>query len=289
MELVTELVNNQLALIPIAAVIVLAVLVYACGFKSTVQPPFDKISSISSEDRKQGGKKKKPKEKKSTANGHIANSVQNKTEKSPAKQQKKSPAKETAEPQVKKQEIKKETEKNKKNEVKSKEAVVEVKSKKSKSKVVHEKPVDYDDGNWEKVMTKADKKKKQDGSPAKKDKKKPAEKSSVEIEKYTKDNHFLGVLFKEVREKEIMKPKPEPAPVIDEVIEVVEKKEKVVKKEKKVESKPIVEPVVEQIAEAMNEQPAEKVEGTVVIDELGDVWTEAKVPKKGKKKARRDN
>jgi hypothetical protein len=46
-----------------------------------------------------------------------------------------------------------------------------VKNKKNIKKLLSEKPVDFDDGNWETVPTKADKKKKPDQSPAKKDKK----------------------------------------------------------------------------------------------------------------------
>lgn len=67
MELVNEIVNNQFALyIPVALVLIGAILVFAFGFKSAEQPPFDKLSSIDSDERKTLGKKKKLKEKVST-------------------------------------------------------------------------------------------------------------------------------------------------------------------------------------------------------------------------------
>lgn len=65
MELVSELPNSQF-FIP-AAVVVLAVLavplIYAFGFKSAQQPPFDKLSSGVGDDRKAAGKKRKTKDK----------------------------------------------------------------------------------------------------------------------------------------------------------------------------------------------------------------------------------
>lgn len=63
MELVAQLINNQFALyIPVALVLVCAILVFAFGFKSAEQPPFDKLSA-SNDDRKPAGKKRKTKEK----------------------------------------------------------------------------------------------------------------------------------------------------------------------------------------------------------------------------------
>lgn len=64
MELVNDFVNNQFTLyIPVALVLIGIVFVFAFGFKSAEQPPFDKLSSIDSEERKTLGKKKKLKEK----------------------------------------------------------------------------------------------------------------------------------------------------------------------------------------------------------------------------------
>lgn len=64
METVLELVNNNLEyLLPVSGVAILIVLVYAFGFKRTEQPPFDKLSSGSNDEKKTAGKKKKIKEK----------------------------------------------------------------------------------------------------------------------------------------------------------------------------------------------------------------------------------
>lgn len=64
MELASQLANNQLInlYIPVALVLVCAILVFAFGFKSAEQPAFDKLSGIG-DDRKQAGKKRKSKEK----------------------------------------------------------------------------------------------------------------------------------------------------------------------------------------------------------------------------------
>lgn len=62
MELIKELANNQLVVfIPVALVLIVAVLVFTFGFKSAEQPPF-KLSSANDE-RKAAGKKKKIKDK----------------------------------------------------------------------------------------------------------------------------------------------------------------------------------------------------------------------------------
>jgi len=200
MELMGELVNNQLTLyIPVALVLVGAILVFTFGFKSAEQPPFDKLSSSTSEDRRSTGKKRKPKEKK-TANGFAVPVAESKNEKSTAKDKdsKRSPTKET--PDTPKQSKKQETNSPKqadKKKVESQkptkiETVEQVKNKKNLKTKSDEKPMDFDDGSWETVPSKNDKKKKQD-SPAKKDKKaKKPEKSdnkekSAEIEKLVKE------------------------------------------------------------------------------------------------------
>lgn len=62
MELVSELPNIQLY-IPAAFVVVAVTLIYVFGFKSAEQPPFDKLSSGTGDDRKIAGKKRKTKDK----------------------------------------------------------------------------------------------------------------------------------------------------------------------------------------------------------------------------------
>lgn len=60
MEILQEVSNQYVLYIPVALVIVGAILVFTFGFKSAEQPPFDKLTT---EDRKSTGKKKKIKEK----------------------------------------------------------------------------------------------------------------------------------------------------------------------------------------------------------------------------------
>lgn len=60
MEILQEVSNQYVLYIPVALVIVGAILVFTFGFKSAEQPPFDKLTN---EDRKSTGKKKKIKEK----------------------------------------------------------------------------------------------------------------------------------------------------------------------------------------------------------------------------------
>lgn len=123
-----------------------------------------------------------------TANGHVSTG-ESKTEKSPVKEStKRSPAKEPSadKPKDKKTENK-QVEKNRKNEAIKSKTLEDVKNKKNK-KLLTEKPVDFDDGNWETVPSKADKKKKPDQSPAKKEKKKqPKIEKTAEIEKLVKE------------------------------------------------------------------------------------------------------
>lgn len=62
MELVKEFTTNQITIfLPVAIVLVVAVLLFVFGFKPAEQPPFDKLALI--DDRKPAGKKRKTKEK----------------------------------------------------------------------------------------------------------------------------------------------------------------------------------------------------------------------------------
>ena len=60
----SELIGTQYAFhaLVVGGVLLFALLVYVFGFKSAVEPPFDKLTNPH-EDRKANGKKKKPKEK----------------------------------------------------------------------------------------------------------------------------------------------------------------------------------------------------------------------------------
>ncbi|KAK9891993.1 hypothetical protein WA026_017473 [Henosepilachna vigintioctopunctata] len=340
MELVQELVQNQVVYIPVLLVIFLAVLVFVFGFQTVKEPPFIKLIS---EDKKQLNKKRKIKEKKPTANGNVVIG-QSKQEKSPLKESKRSPQKdtETQKPKDKKVELNnKVVEKNKKNEASKVKVADDVKSKKNAKKtVLNEKPADFDEGNWETVPAKGDKKKKQE-SPIKKEKKIKKSDKPTELEKVEKDsvNKELQTETEkevsvekvieevkttgEVENSEEIKKTEDPVLIIEDKKE--KKKEKKQKKEKEIPKQVqsvtvpeinIVQEVIKDIGESKHAKevksttktsPVElikeddaalenkashnpnKLEGGVAFDELGDVWTEAKIPKKSKKKARKDN
>lgn len=202
-----------------------------------------------------------------TANGHVANLAGGKNEKSPAKDKRQSPA--PTKPAKKQESVApKPAEKPKKSDVKVKknETIEEIKNKKNAKKLLNEKPLDYDDGNWETVPSKLDKKKKQE-SPVKKETKK-AKKSEklVEIEKLVKEE-----VNKVLREKDKIKAevsnKEEASPVVEK------KKEKKTKDNEKQEVKPLKVQKIEQQVPKKPAEPPKKVEsesdGGVAFDELG--------------------
>nr|XP_023015702.1 DNA ligase 1-like [Leptinotarsa decemlineata] len=301
MEIVQENSNQYVLSIPIAFIVLIivgAILVFTFGFKSAEQPPFDKLTN---EDRKLIGKKRKPKEKKTTSSGFVT-SGEIKNE----KESKKSPGKEHLDVKLEQKERKidnKQLEKNKKNEpikVKSNE---DIKNKRNVKKVL-EKPVDFDDGNWETVLTKSDKKKKGDQSSEKKEKKvKKPEKEETE-------KKVEIVINEESKESDInidqnsTKPK-----VIDVEINIIEekleaeneKKGKEIRKEVYNRSdEPEVKMMLVNCPEPLSLETSADTcptqdafisnEAAAVFDELGDVWTETRITKKtSKKKARRDN
>lgn len=327
MELMAELVNNQLTLyIPVALVLVAAILVFAFGFKSAEQPPFDKLAAVANDDRKSFAKKRKIKDKKS-ANGVAVPVTDSKNEKASQKdkESKRSPTKEAPDTkQIKKQDNNspKPAEKKKPEPQRPKkiETVEEIKNRKNLKNKQNEKPLDYDDGNWETVPSKNDKKKKQD-SPAKKEKKPKKLADNKEIEKLIKDevnkqlqeellsssgNLSLKLSLDNKTTENLKKNVPvktakeEVAAIIPVVEEKKLKKEKKPKKEKEeVEiikaapekpAKVTVEEVKEVPKAVAKESPVKKqTTATPAFDELGDIWTEAKAAKKSKKKSRRDN
>ncbi|KAI4470119.1 hypothetical protein MML48_1g18696 [Holotrichia oblita] len=251
MELVNEFVNNQFALyIPVALVLVGAILVFAFGFKSAEQPPFDKLSSIDSEERKTLGKKKKLKEKKTSANGSVPN-VTEKVDKSPSKESKK---KEQDNAKKTDNKPKPTVEKRKSDPVK----LIEEKNKKNAKTKITEKPADFDDGkssgNFE--------------SAAKEPEPKEIEAAEIKIEPV------------EIKKEKKVEKKKKTDP---EIVENVEKEKPEITPPPAAAAKSeaaLVKPQEETV-----KQPATNV----AFDELGDVWTEAKQPKKSKKKSRREN
>ncbi|CAG9770681.1 unnamed protein product [Ceutorhynchus assimilis] len=306
MEIITEFVQSQLFLVvPVALVVFAGILLFTYSIRPAQQPKFP--SGL--DDRKTAGKKKKLKEKKSTANGHVSTGAP-KSEKSPAKEQKKTP-----EPAKKEKKIVTEIKEPKKTEVKKS---VEPQKKVTK-KVAVVKPVDIDDGGWETVPTK--KTKKTDQPLVKKDKKAKApsvEVPAVKEETPEKEEVKPVVVVEEIKAEveppvveEVAEAIEEPAPVVEEKKDKKKKKPKANKPEvgaapaPKVEiaaPEPVAAPVepksapvepksapVEPKSAPVEPKSAPAATAGVAFDELGDTWTEAKPVKKSKKKARRDN
>lgn len=96
--------------------------------------------------------------------------------------------------------------------------IEETKNKKNQRKGLSEKPVDFDEGDWEMVPSKADKKKKSDQSPIKKDKK------PKKTEKENKmDKVELDKTEKEAVNKEIKKESSDKVEIIEESLANEEK------------------------------------------------------------------
>ncbi|KAL1517352.1 hypothetical protein ABEB36_001124 [Hypothenemus hampei] len=282
MEIITEFVQNQLIYPTLVGFVILAFILL---FKYTIRPvqePKFKLTSI--DDRKSGGKKKKPKEKKPTLNGHITTGVKS-SEKSPAKEVKKSP------------ELKKEKKpepvivKESKKTVDTTKKVVETsesKKKISSKKVPVEKPVDFDEGDWETVPSKADKKKKVEQKPVATKKEKKSKTTALEV--------VVTPSPEKEEEKVEVAPVEEVPQVIEQPVPIEEKKNKKKPKANKSTEEPksvAVEPTppaVKEVKQQKQQQVVSEVPTSgAVFDELGDTWTEAKPVKKSKKKARKDN
>ncbi|KAJ0178409.1 hypothetical protein K1T71_006232 [Dendrolimus kikuchii] len=170
MEILNQISNAQLmfTVAAVAVVLVCAALVFVFGFHSAEQPQFDKLPLVV-DDKKSSKKKPKKDSKKSSPNRIVSDDVK------PKEASKKSPAKEKKEEKPK--EVEKPKPKERPAEPKVKKDVVSD-AKKGKKKVIEvEKPADFDDGLWEEVPKKSEKKKvkgpeeKKKESPTKKTKK----------------------------------------------------------------------------------------------------------------------
>ncbi|CAK1586340.1 unnamed protein product [Parnassius mnemosyne] len=325
MELLSQVSNVQF-LYPAAAVAVVlicAALVFIFGFHSAEQPQFDKLPLVL-DDRKSSNKKRKIKEKKSSPN-RTADDVKTKTDTS-----KKSPVKEKKEEKAKEPEKPKPKEKVTEPKSLKKEAVGEAKKGKKKLIVEVEKPADFDEGVWEEVPKKSDKKKgkadekdKKD-SPSKKNKRK-AKDADIEAARSAEEvaegpvkvtisvdtpvdeetnralqaqvEEFQRVLKEaERRDQAALGSTEEEETADDELTEVkdlrsVKKKEN---KEKQTKKKAVESAVTKSAAKTDEKDTSdssdkqENNQNAPVFDELGDTWTDAKVTKKSKKKARKD-
>ncbi|XP_071579293.1 uncharacterized protein [Temnothorax nylanderi] len=168
--------------IPVGIVLVCAILVFAFGFKKAEQPPFAQLSASSDVDRKLGKKRGKVREKKA-ANGQVASektSPAKKTLAAKAEAPKKATKGDDVDGKLKerKQEDNKIVATKKEKEQLSTKAgkenkVEQAKNKKNLKNLFQEKPVDFDDGDWEQAYSRKDKKnkKKEEESPSKKNKK----------------------------------------------------------------------------------------------------------------------
>ncbi|XP_029676858.1 DNA ligase 1-like isoform X1 [Formica exsecta] len=168
--------------VPVGVVLVFAILVFAFGFKKAEQPPFAQLSAGSDVDRKFAKKRGKVREKKA-ANGQITSektSPAKKTLAVKAEAPKKATKGDDVDGKLKerKQEDNKitTTKKEKENpsaKIGKENKVEQVKNKKNLKNLFQEKPVDFDDGDWEQAYSRKDKKnkKKEEESPSKKNKK----------------------------------------------------------------------------------------------------------------------
>ncbi|XP_011707562.1 PREDICTED: DNA ligase 1-like [Wasmannia auropunctata] len=250
--------------IPVGIVLVCAILVFVCGFKKAEQPPFAQLSAGSDVDRKSGKKRGKVREKKA-ANGQVASektSPAKKTLAAKAEAPKKAAKGDDVDGKLKerKQEdnkivaTKKEKEQLSTKAGKENKGVEQAKNKKNLKNLFQEKPVDFDDGDWEQAYSRKDKKnkKKEEESPSKKNKKaskkadlineakqkeqeKPEVKDKIAKEtenKELKEKEKKEVILTSISDEEIGKAK-EPPKEEQSKIEKVEKVEKVEKEEKK--------------------------------------------------------
>ncbi|XP_011304765.1 uncharacterized protein DDB_G0286299 [Fopius arisanus] len=325
--------------VPVALVLVCAVLVFAFGFKNAEQPPFAQLSAVSDADRKQANKKRsKIKEKRATGNQGVNEKASPAKKVSPVKTETKKAASKSEDVDGKLKERKQEentpdvVNKKEKNQVNAKSGkenkVEQTKNKKNLKNLILEKPVDFDEGDWEQAPSRKDKKKKKEEETPKKTKK--SKKSELINDAKDKDQDKIEIkdkVAKETQNKELKEKNQKEIilePVNNEVVdepEVPEIKEEIKKVEKseKDDKKTAKSKKAKKIADVENNAPAdekktlekviaqdveevkkiETVEGqkinqasekkAPVFDELGDTWTEAKPQKKSKKKARKDN
>ncbi|XP_045766210.1 coiled-coil domain-containing protein 124-like isoform X2 [Maniola jurtina] len=326
MELLRQVSHTQF-LFPAAAVavvLVCAALVFIFGFHTAEQPQFDKLPLVV-DDRKSSNKKRKTKEKTSP------NRISNDDAKSKSESAKKSPVKEKKEEKVKDVEKPKPKEKVEVK-VAKKEAPAEAKKGKKKAVVDAEKPADFDDGLWQEVPKKSDKKKvkgpeekDKKESPSKKNKKKvkdadtevaqPEQKEeaietirvlSAEGPEVDEDSaralqaqvEELQRVLKEaeLRDQALLGTTDEDDGTENELTEVkdLRSNKKMENKEKQIKKKASEAPTVAKSVKAEEKESPDTSEkqdykpAGPVFDELGDTWSDAKVSKKGKKKARKE-
>ncbi|XP_076679909.1 uncharacterized protein LOC143375059 [Andrena cerasifolii] len=299
MDISLLLEHSQYAL-PVGIVLVCAILVFAFGFKKAEQPPFAQLSAGSDVDRKFASKKRSKIKEKRSANGQVATekaSPVKKTVSTKVETSKKGATKaDDTEGKLKerKQENNKlSTVKKDKDQVAAKvgkeNKVEQAKNKKNLKNLFQEKPVDFDEGDWEQAYSRKDKKnkKKEEESPSKKAKKtvkkadlineavaKQRDSEKIEIkDKVAKETENKELQEKDKKdvicvpdsneeaiteEKELEK---EEEPLKIEKVEKEEKKSAKPKKGKKVsesESAPALTPSPPKVDNKVQEQKAQK-------------------------------
>ncbi|XP_063238876.1 uncharacterized protein DDB_G0283697-like [Bacillus rossius redtenbacheri] len=344
-----EVVNTQYAF-PVGVVLICAVLVFTFGFKSVEQPVFPHLSHTADDRKQTAGKKRKVKDKKPQQNGPLPTPSD---DSSPEVKQKESVSKQSSKQDKDKSPTKEAPRREKKQEtvlsespVKDKNAVVrsrgkenqaeEAKNRKNEKNLAkllkqEEKPLDFDEGQWEQALSRKDKKsRKKDelievSTPTKKEspsKKKKSAKNLVlaatdnklqedlegKADKQSEKEQEVGVkkavLIESMQAMNRENSASEKHAEEESADAAVKAKKKNNKKKpakndnnsNKVGSEPTPAPS-ESRRLAPKKQPQAVIEldleppepiGAVVFDELGDVWKEARVPKKSKKKVRRE-
>ncbi|CAK9822966.1 hypothetical protein ANTRET_LOCUS1394 [Anthophora retusa] len=290
--------QSQYAL-PVGIVLICAILVFVFGFKKAEQPPFAQLSAGSDVDRKFANKKRSKIKEKRSANGQVAIekiSPIKKTLSTKTDISKKTTSKlDDVEGKLKER---KQEDNNISVAKKDKDQIVvkvgkenkaeQVKNKKNLKNLYQEKPIDFDEGDWEQAYSRKDKKnkKKEEESPSKKNKKnikkadlinqevakqKMSEKVEIKdkVIKETENNELKGkdkndviftVIFNEeiTKEKEIHKEEEQPK---NEKVEKEEKKSGKSKKAKKVcenENIPVVTQSTPKVDNKVQEQKIKK-------------------------------
>lgn len=241
-------------------VLVCAILVFVFGFKKAEQPPFAQLSAGSDVDRKLVSKKRGKIREKRSANGQVTTEKASPVKKTvPAKVEASKKATPKADDidgklkERKQEENKASANKKDKDQVPVKmgkeNKVEQAKNKKNLKNSFQEKPVDFDDGDWEPAYSRKDKKnkKKEDESPSKKNKK-TAKKTDLinEVIAKQKDQEKVEIkdkVAKETENKELKEKEKKEViltPISDENITTEIEKEKILKEE---EEQPKVEKV----------------------------------------------
>ncbi|KAK0087994.1 hypothetical protein PV325_013543 [Microctonus aethiopoides] len=237
--------------IPVGIVLVCAVLVFVFGFKNAEQPPFAHLSAVSDVERKQANKKRsKIKEKRATSNQVVSEKASPVKKASPAKAEtvKKSASKnDEVDGKLKERKQDENTPavaKKEKSQISAKAGkenkVEQVKNKKNMKNLILEKPVDFDEGDWEQAYSRKDKKKKKEEETPKKTKKSKKNDliSDVGKNKDQDKNEIKDKVAKETENKEL-KEKNQKDIILEPVNNNVESESKIANVEPKDEVKKI--------------------------------------------------